>query len=236
MRILLLPGLGADGRLFQELRCPDGEIRTPPWIQPSSSRETLAEYAARFSKSLSELTSGEPVCVGGLSFGGLVAFEIARTLPHVRALLIATPILHAQMTAQFRALNTLLGVIPNFAVRAGLRSLGLGRMRRMEKTLSVTQTDTLRSMADGADLEFFRWAANACATWTGGLASIGDMNAELKSRVRILQGRHDYVIPRVADGDRSVVRELEDGAHLLNFTHAKEVSRWISESLSTRAS
>lgn len=73
--ILLLPGLGADTRMFDPLRAEGLRIQSPPWIDPLP-REPLAEYAERFAAAMPEAA---PV-IGGASFGGMLALEMAQRL------------------------------------------------------------------------------------------------------------------------------------------------------------
>src|SRR6476619_5718672 len=74
--LILLPGMAADGRLFRHQRTALPCLRTPDWIAPLD-REPLAEYAQRFAQAINP---GRRCFVGGASFGGLVALEMAAHL------------------------------------------------------------------------------------------------------------------------------------------------------------
>src|SRR5689334_9890540 len=78
MPMLLLPGLGWDERIFRAQRSRFPDLRTPAWIDPQP-KESLNAYAARLAK---VVDPGCPCVVGGASFGGVVALEMA---VHLRA-------------------------------------------------------------------------------------------------------------------------------------------------------
>ena len=67
--LILLPGMGADARMFTSLRGRLPEIVTPKWIKPLP-RETLVEYARRFAQ---VIDPGRPFFLGGASLGGVMA-------------------------------------------------------------------------------------------------------------------------------------------------------------------
>src|SRR5213076_2537842 len=78
-RLVLFPGLGADGRLFEPQREAFPHLKVPQWLEPRL-RESLSEYGRRMAEGVVE-EPGVPVYLGGASFGGAVALEVAR---HVR--------------------------------------------------------------------------------------------------------------------------------------------------------
>ena len=86
MSFYLIPGLGADERVFQFLRLR-GEVHVVRWLQPQSATETLANYAARLAKALPV----EEACwLVGVSFGGVLALEVAQLRPLARVVLISS--------------------------------------------------------------------------------------------------------------------------------------------------
>src|ERR1700722_13749272 len=71
--IIMLPGMAADDRLFRHLRPSLPGLVTPAWIEPRR-REPLPAYAGRLARCIDP---GVPCFVGGASFGGMVALEMA---------------------------------------------------------------------------------------------------------------------------------------------------------------
>jgi len=70
-RLVFLPGLGADARLFDPQRAVFPEIEVPPWL-PYREEESLADYARRMAATV---TLSANMYLGGVSFGGMVALE-----------------------------------------------------------------------------------------------------------------------------------------------------------------
>jgi pimeloyl-ACP methyl ester carboxylesterase len=84
--LILLPGMGTNGLIFQLQKQAFPQLVVPPWIMPER-HESLADYAVRFAASLD---IREPCVLGGLSFGGLVALELTKHLPARGCILISS--------------------------------------------------------------------------------------------------------------------------------------------------
>ena len=74
IRVVLFSGMAADTRLFRSIRIPELEIVTPDHAEPAPG-ETLTQYAARIAEGL--FIQPDDI-IGGISFGGMLAGEIAR--------------------------------------------------------------------------------------------------------------------------------------------------------------
>src|SRR3954468_8570167 len=84
--LYVLPGIGADGRLFDGQRAVR-DIRMIDWITPAHRHETLHEYATRLACAL-DIDS--PFDLGGASCGGMVALELARLIAPQRVFLFGS--------------------------------------------------------------------------------------------------------------------------------------------------
>src|SRR6185503_12397646 len=71
MRLLLIPGMGVDARLFEPQRALPFEFAVPPWPEAKPD-QSLEAYAESFAKSV-----GPCDAIGGVSFGGMVAQAMA---------------------------------------------------------------------------------------------------------------------------------------------------------------
>lgn len=80
-----LTGLGADERIFQNLDIPGITFMHIRWLQPLA-QETLEEYARRI---ILQIPDPKPILVG-VSFGGMMAIEIARIIPVEKITLISS--------------------------------------------------------------------------------------------------------------------------------------------------
>jgi hypothetical protein len=86
-RLVLLPGLGTTGQLLEPQQRDFPHLEVPPWLEPHDG-ETLPAYGRRMAASLGG--SGPDLVLGGVSFGGMVAFEMARHVSTRCVVLIAS--------------------------------------------------------------------------------------------------------------------------------------------------
>ncbi|MFZ1934503.1 MAG: thioesterase domain-containing protein, partial [Thermoguttaceae bacterium] len=78
LQLILLPGLGADHRLLEPQRAAFPQLIVPPWIPPRK-HESLPQYAERMAQTVAP-PHDVPLVLGGVSFGGMLAYEMARWL------------------------------------------------------------------------------------------------------------------------------------------------------------
>src|SRR5258705_6725488 len=83
--IYCISGLGADERIFTNLRLEGYELKHIPWLRPNK-KESLQEYAKRMAKSIQH---DSPVLLG-VSFGGMIGIEIARQIPLQKLIIISS--------------------------------------------------------------------------------------------------------------------------------------------------
>jgi len=203
--LLLLPGLGADERLFAAQR-DIRDIHVIPWIAARHPRERLADYAARLAHSVD---ADAPFDLGGASFGGMVALEIARHLKPQRVFLIGSCRSPASVAPWLRALR---GVPvmrpPRFTISMLARWFG---------ATSAEHVRLFAEMLEATPLPFLRWACGAILSWSGA--------AELPMPVRHIHGDHDRIIPvRSVNADRIV----PGAGHLLTLTHPDAVNQFLA--------
>lgn len=209
--LILLPGLGGDSRLFGPQRAAFPELVVPSWIEPERN-EPLAEYAARFAK---VVDPGRACFVGGVSFGGVVALEVASHLATRECYLfgsIRDPKEIPTRLRFFRSISNLV-MVPKWLSPLALRCGG--------RWLNPSVRGALHQFKD-ADDRFLRWAAKAILTW---VPSAGI------DRVRVVQihGDRDWVFPI---GHTSADKTVAGAGHLVSLTHADEVNQFVRERMS----
>ena len=210
-QLILLPGMAADSRLFQHQRTALPFLRTPDWIAPLD-HEPLADYAQRFAQSI---TPGSHCFVGGASFGGLVALEMAAHIQAEACFLIASVRSHREFPWRLRALRPVaalgprgLGLVAAWAARSlapFLPGIAVGRLNRLSHPQST----------------FLRWASWAALTW---------QPSAMTRAVRVFQihGSADRTLP-VRHTRPDVV--VTGAGHLLPFTHPEAVNDFIRRRL-----
>jgi pimeloyl-ACP methyl ester carboxylesterase len=207
--IILLSGMAADERLLEAQAAAFPEVRVQPWVPPRPG-ESLRAYAARLA---SLVDPGRPCIVGGASFGGVIALEMAPHLDTLACVLIGSVRSPSGLPWRWR----LLGLIAMFGpgVLCVLAALGARFGRRL---LPARVVRRLRRLSrPGA--AFVRWAMCAVATWRPSPAA---------RRVRVfhIHGAADRVLP-AALGQPDVV--VPGGSHALTLFSPAAVNEFIAE-------
>jgi pimeloyl-ACP methyl ester carboxylesterase len=215
-RIVFFPGLGADARLLEAQRSiRAATIDVVSWIDPLDRDESLSSYARRFAETL---PGDEAIFLGGVSFGGPVALEVAR---HIGARASGIVLL-----SSFRSLDgiPLAGrMLGRAARRMPLLAIGAikrtgGFARSLFGAVNAEQARLFDQMRADASPRFMKWSACALMRWTPPTPN------ELKLPILHIHGSRDRVIPLRRVRPDHVI----DGAgHLMNVTHAAEVNRLI---------
>lgn len=160
--LVLLPGLGADLRLLAPQRRAFLDLIVPEWLEPKP-RESLARYAERMARSLDLHV---PFCLGGVSFGGMVALEMARWMSPRKVLLIASCRDPSGIPPIDRLLGRLVAPMPLALWKAAQDVMvpilvsALGPRSRSDRAFALSR---LRDTAPG----FLQWGARAIAEWDG---------------------------------------------------------------------
>jgi len=210
--LILIPGMGADGRIFRAQRAVFPQLFVPTWLDPIRN-ETLVAYARRFAKAIDPR---RPCFVGGASFGGVVALEMAAHLNTLGVFLIGSARSPSAMAWPVRAVRPLarLALALPFPLVSSMANMSL---RSSGRRSSIATRGLLMQVAD-ADATFLRWGTRAILSWqpssTAGHVPIHQIHGE-KDRVfpaRLSQA--DVIIP--------------GAGHLLSVTHGGEVNRFIA--------
>jgi esterase/lipase len=83
--LYIFSGLGADESIFQRLDFSGFNTNFIKWIVPND-KETIENYATRL---IDQITSTKPILIG-LSFGGLMAVEVAKQIGPEKVILISS--------------------------------------------------------------------------------------------------------------------------------------------------
>ncbi len=220
--LLLWPGLAADQTLFDPVLSQLPDATVPAFIEPLP-RESLRSYASRYAAHIQPLlpASGR-YALGGFSFGGQLAMELAAVLepaPLGLVLIVGVRGRH-QILPTFRAQSRIGPMIPAGLARKLYAPFATRFARR--EALNAEQTRTLITMATANDPVFLNWSSKACAAWPGPPASLGNMP------IRHIHGEHDTIIPDVRTQADCT---LAGARHLITLTHPDEVAAFVRQSL-----
>jgi pimeloyl-ACP methyl ester carboxylesterase len=209
--LILLPGMAADGRLFRLQRAALPCVCTPDWIEPFDC-EPLTDYAQRFAQAIAP---GGRCFVGGASFGGILALEMAAHLQAEACFLVASVRSGSELPWRFRALRPVVTLGPR-----GLGRVAAWTARWLAPFLPRSAVGQLKRLSDPHST-FLRWASWAALTWQPSAKTRG---------VRIFQihGSEDRTLP-VRHTRPDVV--VTGAGHLLPLTHPEVVNDFISRRL-----
>ena len=86
MNIYCISGLGADKRVFDHLNIINHDLKYLEWIDPFPN-ESIETYARRLSKGIDQ---DHPFILLGVSFGGIIAIEIAKITTPIHTIQISS--------------------------------------------------------------------------------------------------------------------------------------------------
>ena len=202
--------MGGDARMFQPQLAALPGATVPAWIATEPD-ESLPSFAARMAR---VVDPGGPCFVGGASFGGMVAVEMARHLEARACFLIGSVRTPAELPPRTRAFRW-------FARRTGAHGLEMvpGVAAALDalvsRWLSPAVGSMVRQLAD-TDRRFFRWAALAVLQWKP--------SAESPVPVLQIHGNRDRMLPHRFTQPDVLVR---GAGHLLSMSHGDEVTQFL---------
>src|SRR5712692_139678 len=179
--IVLFSGLGADGRFFREQKARFPGLTAVSWIEPRGS-EGLADYAARLASDVSGL---HPSYIGGASFGGMVALEVARLLRPHGVFLLGSCRSPRPIAGVFRFGTRIASALPESFLRRG--ELFAPQVARVMGSRNREIAALLAQMYRSVSPRLIRWGAGAIRNWPG----VEDPGVP----VHHIHGQSDRVIP-----------------------------------------
>ncbi|TAE48933.1 MAG: alpha/beta hydrolase, partial [Bacteroidetes bacterium] len=90
--LIIFSGLGADERVFQRLDFSGFRTTYIKWIAPGH-RETIEDYAKRL---LGQIRAAKPIFIG-LSFGGMMAMEVAKHMETEKVIVISSAKIYTEI-------------------------------------------------------------------------------------------------------------------------------------------
>ena len=201
--LYLLSGLGADKRVFDFLDLHGFKLIHIDWIKPLED-EKIESYAHRL---LLQIKTSRPTMIG-VSFGGIIAIEIAKQIEINKLILISSVKTKAEIPFRYRLAGNLwmnkLIPAPLYRKANFVVYWLFGIRKKKEKEL-------LKTIMDDADNDFVDWATNEIVTWE---------NEKQVPNVVTIHGTADRIFPfKEAD------HKVEHGGHLMVVSKADEVSR-----------
>lgn len=213
--IYCISGLGADEKAFERLAINGCTLQHLKWINPLNN-ETLNSYAARMSVQIKD----ENAVLLGLSFGGMIAVEIARHIAIEKIILISSVKTSNEIPGWMRIAGTLNlhKLIPiktnRFTEKADDRRMGI---KTIEEKAFV---DHYRKKADQ---KYIDWAIDQILNWR---------NTWIPENTFHIHGENDRMFPI-----RNIkpTHIIEKGTHIMILNRAVEISACIEQILSRKS-
>ncbi|RBQ09105.1 alpha/beta fold hydrolase [Pedobacter miscanthi] len=212
MNTYFISGLGADKRIFSKLKLNEKiNIIHVDWISPVKD-ESLAAYAERLS---SIIDQSQPFALVGVSFGGMIAVEIAKVLNPVSTIIISSTMLRNHLPALY-----------HFAGRLGILKFILAKLLKSSNKLtqnyyfgtkSSSEKTLLSKIIKDTDPFFLKWAIGSILSWR---------NKTIPERIYHIHGTSDKILySKIAKPDFVI----HNGTHFMVYQNAKEISGIIEK-------
>jgi len=212
LKAYFISGLGAGKKAFQRIKLPESfEPVYLDWITPEKD-ESLRNYARRFS---SLIKNDDAFVLIGLSFGGMLASEIARLRNPMKTIIISSIGCANELPWYFKRAGRigLHRAVPIKLLKAGtiIKNM-IGAASKEDKAIII-------DYAKFADPALVRWSLHAIVNW--------DQYQRLPGIIH-LHGSKDLMLPlRYTHPDYII----KDGGHLMVFNKADEVNRILNQVL-----
>ena len=214
MDTYFISGLGADKRIFSKLKLDEKiNIIHIDWINPVKN-ESLSAYAERLSKVIDK---SQPFALVGVSFGGMIAVEIAKVLKPTTTVIISSTMLSMHLPAPYRFAGKfgLLKLIPAKFLKSSnklTQSYYFGTRSGSEKAL-------LSKIIKDTDPYFLKWAIGSILSWE---------NKIKPERIFHIHGTNDKILYSKKTTPDFVI---ENGTHFMVYQNASEISGIIDKLL-----
>lgn len=211
-RIFLIPGLGADTRVYNNIDLNDHEVNCIDWIEPNTT-DTLSTYAQKLV--LQYNIKPNSIIIGN-SMGGMLAIEIAKFIPVAKVILISSikTIDEAPRYFSFFKAIPIYKIIPGkaFTSMEFLIKPFFGHMSEDDSWL-------FRDMLKNSSPVFLKWAMGAILKWN---------NKTIPTNVIHITGDKDLIFPYKKIKDAIIIK---GGTHIMIFEMAKEVNKILKRIL-----
>ncbi len=210
--IYIFTGLGADERVFHKINFDNYNAIHIKWITPLQ-KETIEAYALRLTQ---QITTANPILVG-LSFGGMMAVEVAKHITTEKIILISSSKNKTEIPFYYK-------IAGKIKLHKLIHAKFLVKANKITNTFFSVRTSEdkkiISSMMGASDAVFLNWAIDKI---------VHLKNEVVHKNLTHIHGAADRILPiRFVNAD--VV--IKGGTHLMIMNKAAEVQQKIMEALS----
>lgn len=208
--VYCISGLGADHRIFAKLDVPGVDFLPLSWLEPLW-HEDIGAYANRMREPIRE---DRPVLLG-VSFGGMMAIEIAKSIPHATVILVSSVGARNQLPWWMR-LGGYLHIdrlSPAGAIKRG------PLLTRIENYMLGVESEEEAVLAgefrEHIDRGYLNWSIGAILRWR---------NEWMPASFYPIHGGEDHIFPLRRVHPTYIIR---DGGHFMIYNRAAQISRLL---------
>ena len=203
-RVFLIPGMGADSRIYQNFKLDDYDVTAIDWVEPEQT-DTLKSYAQKL---ILQYDISPLSIVIGNSLGGMLAVEIAKIIPMKKTILISSIKTVDEAPGYFPWLRAL----PFFRLIPGKMMTSMGFLVRMVfGKMHEADARLFTDMLEHTSPVFLKWSMDAVLKWD---------NKTIPQNVFIVTGDHDHVFNHKRINDAIIVK---GGTHIMIFDRSEDV-------------
>ena len=209
--IYLLPGQGADYRLFKYIDFPYDTVHLE--FPVPEKKTTLREYAHGF---IPRIDTSRPFILIGVSLGGMICSELTDTLEPDLTIVISSAKYRAELPGRYKFQKT----IPlNKIIPKGMTKWGAKVLAPIVEPARKQDKETFRSMIEAKDPAYLKRTVDMVINWD---------KEDYDDRIIHIHGDRDHTLPyRKVRYDYLV----ENGTHMMVYIRGDEVSKLINEIL-----
>lgn len=211
--IYCISGLGADQRVFTKLKFQGYQPVHLDWLTPNK-KENIADYAKRFAAKIDE---PDPVLIG-LSFGGIIAVEIAKQISVEKTLLISSAKTTEEIPWYFKLFRWLpIHLLIPFKSLLWAVYWLINWFFGLE---TQEECKLLKAILVDTDAKFLKWAINGVVFW---------QNEIVPPNTYHLHGKSDRIFPiTFIEPDITI----DKGGHFMIMNRAEKISQIIDKIIS----
>ena len=202
--LYVFSGLGADERMFHKIDFGSNNVHFIKWITPHKN-ESIDSYALRITQ---QITTASPILIG-LSFGGIMAVEVAKHIATEKIILISSAKCKNEIPFYFRLAGQL-GIIRLFPSKALIKINVFTNW--FFSTRTIEDKKMLSAILHDTDPVFLKWAIVKIACW---------QNKIMHQNLFHIHGNADRILPFKYVTCNEIIK---NGTHLMVVSKAAEVN------------
>ncbi len=209
--VYIFSGLGADKRVFQKMDFSENNATFVEWILPNKN-ENIESY----SKKLTEQIKHQKPILIGLSFGGIIATEIAKIIETEKIILIASAKTKSEIPYYYR-----------IAGKLKLHKLLPSKLMKIPNIFSfwffgtehISEKIILAEILKDTDENFLKWAIDKIVNWK---------NETIHQNLIHIHGTKDRILP-ISFINCQI--KIKKGGHFMTLNKAKELNEIVKREI-----